>query len=116
MASLAIIPMLKLADQNVRTLHIEPTDACNAACPQCLRETDTAFDKNDLHHLTIEQIKTIISDDDIRQLDKMFMCGNYGDPAAGKHTLEIYRYFRSVNHTITLGMNTNGGSRNIVCW
>jgi MoaA/NifB/PqqE/SkfB family radical SAM enzyme len=108
--------MLKLADQDVRVLHIEPTDACNAACPQCLRETDLTFDKSDLHHLTLEKIKTLVTDDDIRELNKMFMCGNYGDPAAGRHTLEIYRYFRSINPDIVLGMNTNGGLRNVDWW
>jgi len=108
--------MLKLADQNVRVVHIEPTDACNAACPQCLRETDTTFDKNDLHHLTVDQIKLLVSEDTIRNLDKMYMCGDYGDPAAGRHTLEIYRYFRSINPKITLGMNTNGGLRGTDWW
>ena len=108
--------MLKLADQDVKILHIEPTDACNAACPQCARETDVAFDKNDLHHLTVDQIKNIVSEDTIHQLSKIYMCGNYGDPAAGKHTLEIYRYFRKINPSITLGMNTNGGLRNIRWW
>jgi sulfatase maturation enzyme AslB (radical SAM superfamily) len=46
----------------------------------------------------------------------MFMCGNYGDPAAGKHTLDIYRYFRSINPEITLGMNTNGAIQNTAWW
>ena len=108
--------MLKLADQDVKILHLEPTDACNAACPQCARETDTTFDKNNLHHLTVEQIKKLVDDDTIRNLDKMFMCGDYGDPATGKHTLEIYKYFRQLNPTITLGMNTNGGIRNTDWW
>jgi sulfatase maturation enzyme AslB (radical SAM superfamily) len=108
--------MLKLNDQKIQVLHLEPTDACNAACPQCLRETDITFDKNDLHHLTVEQIKSIVDVDTIKNLNKMFMCGTYGDPAAGKHTLEIYRYFRSINPTITLGMNTNGGLRNTSWW
>ena len=99
-----------------KILHLESTDACNAACPQCGRETDTTFDKNNLHHLTVEQIKSIVDVDTIRNLNKMFMCGNYGDPAAGKHTLEIYRYFRSINPTITLGMNTNGGLRSTDWW
>jgi len=108
--------MLKLANQDVRVLHIEPTDACNAACPQCARETDTTFNKTDLHHLTVEQIKNLVSEDTIRNLEKMFMCGDYGDPAAGKHTLEIFQYFRSINPNITLGMNTNGGLRNVDWW
>lgn len=108
--------MLQLNDQKIQVLHLEPTDACNAACPQCLRETDITFDKNDLHHLTVEQIKSIVDVDTIKNLNKMFMCGTYGDPAAGKHTLEIYRYFRSITPTITLGMNTNGGLRNTDWW
>lgn len=108
--------MLKLADKSIKVLHVEPTDACNAACPQCAREVDIRFDKNNLHHLTINDIKKLILDDDIKNLDKMFMCGDYGDPAAGKHTLEIFEYFREINPTITLGMNTNGGLRNPSWW
>jgi MoaA/NifB/PqqE/SkfB family radical SAM enzyme len=46
----------------------------------------------------------------------MFMCGNYGDPAAGKHTLDIFRYFRQINPNITLGMNTNGAINNTQWW
>lgn len=101
---------------NIKILHIEPTDACNAACPQCARETDTTFNKNNLHHLTVAQIKKLVSEDFIRNLDKMFMCGVYGDPAAGKHTLEIFKYFRSINPSIVLGMNTNGGLRSTSWW
>ena len=46
----------------------------------------------------------------------MFMCGNYGDPAAGRHTLEIYREFRGINPGIVLGMNTNGGLQSSSWW
>jgi hypothetical protein len=99
-----------------KVLHIEPTDVCQAACPLCARETDVEFDKQQHHHLTVEQIKQQFSEDVIRGLDKMFMCGNYGDPAAGTHTLELYDYFRKVNPTITLGMNTNGGIRGQWWW
>lgn len=99
-----------------KILHLEPTDACNAACPQCPREILSSFDKNQLHHLTVNQIKNLISKEQIQHLDKMFMCGDFGDPAAGKHTLEIYRYFRELNPTITLGMNTNGSLRSTKWW
>ena len=97
-------------------LHLEPTDACQASCPQCARETDVNFDKKDLHHLTVNQITNSLDDNLLTKLDKMFMCGDYGDPAAGRHTLDIYRFFRSVNSTITLGMNTNGGLRDQEWW
>lgn len=107
-----MIPTLMLP----KILHLEPTDACNAACPQCARETDQTFDKNNLHHLTVDQINKLLIPGTIKQLDKMYMCGDYGDPAAGKHTLEIYKHFRSLNPNITLGMNTNGGLRTTDWW
>ena len=102
--------------RDIKVLHIEPTDVCQAACPLCPRETDLGFNRHDQHHLTMKQISAVISDQQIQNLDKMFMCGNYGDPAAGRHTLEIYQYFRSVNPTITLGMNTNGALQNRYWW
>lgn len=97
-----------------KILHLEPTDACNAACPQCLRETDRTFNKKNVHHLTVEKIQSLKID--ITALDKMFMCGNYGDPAAGKYTIKLYQYFRDINPTIALGMNTNGGLRSGNWW
>ena len=99
-----------------KVVHLEPTDVCQAACPLCARETDPAFIKSLKHHLTVEQVQQHLSNDDIAGLDKMFMCGNYGDPAAGTYTLELYDYFRKVNPTITLGMNTNGGIRGQWWW
>lgn len=107
-----MIPMLMLP----KILHLESTDACQAACPQCAREFDTSFDKNNLHHLTVDQINKLLIPGTIKQLDKMYMCGDYGDPAAGKYTLEIYKHFRSLNSNITLGMNTNGGIRTTDWW
>jgi len=107
--------MLKYLE-TVRVLHLEPTDICQAACALCARETDPVFDKDVQHSLTVEDIKRILPEHVIAQLDKMFMCGTYGDPAAGPNTLELYKYFRSVNSDITLGMNTNGGLQNTAWW
>lgn len=99
-----------------KVVHLEPTDVCQAACPLCARELDPTFNKSLRHHLTIEQVQQHVSKKDIANLDKMFMCGNYGDPAAGLHTLQLYRYFRDINPTITLGMNSNGAIQNISWW
>lgn len=99
-----------------KLLHLEPTDVCNLACPMCAREFDHEFQKDNSHHLSLDQIKGILSKEQIRKLDKMFMCGAYGDPAAGKHTMEIYRYFQSVNPFMTLGMNTSGSLRTTDWW
>jgi len=102
--------------RDIKVLHLEPTDVCQAACALCARETDVEFNKHQKHHLTPLQILKHISEEQIRQLDKMFMCGNYGDPAAGKYTLDIYQWIRGLNPNIVLGMNTNGGLQTTFWW
>jgi MoaA/NifB/PqqE/SkfB family radical SAM enzyme len=102
--------------RDVKVLHLEPTDVCQAACALCARETDANFNKNRQHHLDMSQILRVFDQEKIQQLDKMFMCGNYGDPAAGKHTLDIYQEFRRINPNIVLGMNTNGGIQTTFWW
>ena len=93
--------------QNVKIVHLEPTTNCNAACPQCLR-TRTEFEPNEL---SLEDVKTLFDPGVLMQLEKIYMCGNYGDPASARQTLEMYEYFISVNPNLTIGMNTNGGIR-----
>ena len=97
-------------------MHLEPTDVCQAACPQCAREVDANFNRDAMNHLTVADIKQHLSDDIIRNLDKMYMCGNYGDPAAGRYTVDIFKYFRKINPNIVLGMNTNGAINNTSWW
>jgi len=110
--------MSKLFDlPNIKVLHIEPTTVCNAACPQCHRE-DLSYYNHSVHQseLTVEQCKNLFGDKFIKNLNKMFMCGNFGEPAAGRETLDIYQHFRKINPTITFGMNTNGSVRNSQWW
>jgi len=107
---------MTLKHRDIRVLHLEPTDVCQAACPACDRELNPDFNKHQQHHLTVEQIKQTLSFQQLSSLDKMYMCGVYGDPAAGKHTLEIYQWFRHINPTITLGMHSNGGLQNTSWW
>lgn len=102
--------------RNIKVLHLESTDVCQAACPLCARETDKDFRKGFQHHLDMHKIMQVFDVNRISNLNKMFMCGNYGDPAAGKHTLDIYREFRAINPTIVLGMNSNGGIQTPFWW
>ena len=105
-----------LTSRDIRVLHLEPTDVCQASCPQCSRETDRDFDPRIKHNLTIDMLDRILPPEFIANLDKMFMCGNYGDPAANHQTLAIYRWFRKQNDDIILGMNTNGALQTTFWW
>ena len=102
----------------VKILHLEPTSHCNAACPACNRyDSNGQLNPNvKITNLSLEKLQSVISEEFVANLDKMYMCGNHGDPAAGRYTMDIYRWFRSINSSITLGMNTNGAIRSKEWW
>jgi len=102
--------------ETARVLHVEPTDVCQASCPACARETDTTFNKKVHNYHTLRSFKETVPEKLIYRLDKLYMCGNYGDPAANEESKGILSYVREVNSSIVLGMNTNGGLQGRWWW
>ncbi len=103
--------------ENITTIHLEVTEKCNASCLQCDRNKNggevNQYLKN--RELSLEDIKKL-PDEIIKNLKRMFMCGNYGDPIVASSTLDIYRYFRELNPNIRLGMNTNASAGSLDFW
>ena len=102
----------------VRVLHLELTTRCNAACPMCARTAPggRVNPKLPLTELSLDDISTILPESFVRQLDQIYLCGNYGDPIAANDTIEILEYFRAANPSIELGMHTNGSARTASWW
>jgi len=95
---------------NIREIHIEPTSLCNAECPQCARNIHGAgLNPNiQLNSLTINYFTNFFNKDNIKNIDKIFFCGNVGDPCATPDLLDICRYLKTIKPNIVLGINTNG--------
>jgi MoaA/NifB/PqqE/SkfB family radical SAM enzyme len=104
--------------KDIRKIHLEVTQACQAACPMCDRnQNGGALNPHiNLNELTLDDCKRIFTPAFITQLDTMYMCGNLGDPIVAKDTLEIFKYFRQYNSKIWLSMNTNAGARDAKWW
>lgn len=102
----------------IRTVHLEITDSCNAACPMCARNINGGEPNPQLPgtELYIEDIQRIFEPEFIRQLDRLYMCGNYGDPIAARDTLETFQYFRQHNPNIHLSMHTNASAKKPEWW
>lgn len=102
----------------IRTVHLENTQKCQASCPMCDRnQNGGALNPHiDLSELTLEDCKQIFEPEFIAQLNVMYMCGNLGDPIVAKETLEVFEYFRQHNPNMWLSMNTNAGARDEVWW
>lgn len=105
---------------SMRVLHLEPTTVCNLGCPLCVRTDINDYNKTnprlELTTITIEQLSQALPTSVVAGLDKMFMCGNLGDPAAAQNCLEIYQWFRKQNTSIVLGINSNGSLRSQRWW
>ena len=104
---------------DVKSLHIELTDKCNARCPQCIRNDEqTCKPHNWLINveLSIEDIKSILPENDLKNIQRINFCGNYGDPLVTKDFLDIIKYVYSVNESIEIEVSTNGSLRTEEWW
>jgi MoaA/NifB/PqqE/SkfB family radical SAM enzyme len=110
--------MYKVSD--IKEVHLEITQRCNAACPMCDRNHNGGEVNRHIRgaeqELSLEDIMVIFPPDFIKQLKTMYMCGNLGDPISARDTLEVFRYFRECNPNIWLSMNTNAGARDAEWW
>jgi MoaA/NifB/PqqE/SkfB family radical SAM enzyme len=102
----------------IRDIHLEITNKCQARCPMCARRTQGGpINPNMvLDEINLETFKKWFNESFISQLWNLYMCGNLGDPVVAQDTLEIFKYIRSINSTMTLSMHTNGSARDLKWW
>jgi MoaA/NifB/PqqE/SkfB family radical SAM enzyme len=104
----------------VKQLHIELTNACNAACPMCVRfYRNSPLLRPDLTigEITLDKFQKFFPPDILKPLVKILFCGTQGDPGMARDTLEICQYImENTSDTFVLQMHTNGGMRNPEWW
>ena len=103
---------------DIKNLHIELTNRCNAGCPSCARTgnfpgflSETIFNSG-MHDLSLDDIKSIC--EQLPKVKKVDLCGNYGDPAVAPEFKEIVHYLSSKN--IKSIISTNGAPRKPEYW
>jgi MoaA/NifB/PqqE/SkfB family radical SAM enzyme len=104
--------------KDIKDIHLEITSKCQASCPMCARNIQGGPLNPflELNEITYSNFQKWFSPSFVKQLKKLYMCGNYGDPVVARDTLEIFSYLRFHNPTITLSMNTNGSARDKTFW
>lgn len=100
-------------------LHIELTNACNAACPMCTRfHVNSPLTRPDLEidQITIEKFKQYFPPEVVNKCEVILFCGVHGDPGMAKDLYEICEYIDEVSPKTVIRMNTNGGMRKPEFW
>ncbi len=99
-------------------IHIELTNACNAACPMCPRfHNNSPLTRPDLEigQITLEKFKQYFPEEILRGCNLILFCGVHGDPGMAKDLLEICKYIDSVSNA-AVRVHTNGGMRTPMWW
>jgi MoaA/NifB/PqqE/SkfB family radical SAM enzyme len=104
--------------RQLRIVHLELTHRCNAACPMCARNIHGGALNPDmpLDELSIDDIRRILLPDFVRQLKRIYACGNYGDPMVARDCLPVFRYLREHGPDLHLDLHTNGSARRPDWW
>lgn len=104
--------MAYLSSSQVRELHIELTNHCNAKCPQCGRTNNPALPAG---RWSFEDAKTFLDPAFISSLDHIYFCGNFGDPLMHPQLLEIAQLYRSYG-VKKMSIYTNGSLKDPSWW
>jgi hypothetical protein len=105
--------------EELSQLHIELTNACNAACPMCTRfHLNSPLVRPDLEieQITLEQFKNYFPPEVINKLEMVLFCGVHGDPGMAKDLFEICEYIAETNENCCVRLHTNGGMRKPEFW
>jgi sulfatase maturation enzyme AslB (radical SAM superfamily) len=107
-----------IAYQDIRDVHFEISSLCNASCPWCPRNFwgypyNSGYPEK---NFTLENAKTVFSEDFLKQLVSININGNFGDIVMNPEGPDIVEYFFSVNPNLKVTVSTNGGARDYQFW
>ena len=102
----------------LKSIHIELTNNCQARCPMCARNDHGGLPNPylNLTQWTIEFFKEVITKEVLDTIEKIYFCGNFGDPMLHDDLIDICSYVVSIKPSINIGIHTNGGARKIDWW
>lgn len=106
------------AFNELQQIHLEITNNCQARCPMCSRNIHGGLENPNIkvNGWTFEQYKNIITQEVMDQVDRIYFCGNYGDPLLNNDLLDMIKYTTKSKPTIHLAVHTNGSLRNSDWW
>lgn len=99
--------------KDIRSVHLEISTRCNAACPDCPRNFRGVdiIDSYPVLDMKLDQAKTIFSVEFLKQLNQILINGNHGDFVTASDGLEIVEYFLESNPNLKIEISTNASAK-----
>jgi len=104
--------------KELKAVHIELTNNCQASCPMCARNDHGGLPNPNINinEINLIDFKHIFTVEVLTQLDHIYFCGNYGDPILSNDLLEIVGYCTATNPNLHVAIHTNGSARTTKWW
>jgi MoaA/NifB/PqqE/SkfB family radical SAM enzyme len=102
----------------LKSIHFEISNNCQASCPMCTRNIHGGAENPllTLENWTLDRFRNSVTPEVINQVDKLYFCGNFGDPILNKELLEMCEYAVKIKPSIQVRIHTNGSARNKEWW
>lgn len=102
----------------LKTVHLEISTRCQAACPMCPRNYKSGLENPNLKlaDWTYDEFVKIFDKETLAQLKGVYFCGNFGDPIMNNDLIPMCQYLKDHAPHIDLRIHTNGGARSSVWW
>lgn len=110
---------------DIKQVHFEISNFCNAKCPDCPRENlgiDNTTGKSrfpdwiDTNYLSLETIKKNFNRTLTPNACDFYFCGCFGDALTHPQLIEIIEYINTEFPESFISISTNGGLRNTKYW
>jgi len=104
--------------QDLKSIHLEITNNCQARCPMCARNEHGGLPNPlvKINEWTFEDYKKIFTIDVLNTIEKIYFCGNFGDPMLNNDLIHMCRWTKEVTPHIRIGIHTNGSARPVTWW
>lgn len=102
----------------LRSVHLEITNQCQASCPMCARNNHGALANPLLvdQSWTLGDFTTIFNQEVLNTVRFIYFCGNFGDPILNPNLPAMCLYLKKQMPSVRVHIHTNGGARNSAWW
>lgn len=104
--------------EEIKQVHLEITNNCQASCPMCNRNIDGGLPNPliKINDWSLDDFKKIMNPKLLKQINGYYYCGTFGDPILNNNLIDMCRYTTETAPNVNVTIHTNGGARNESWW
>jgi MoaA/NifB/PqqE/SkfB family radical SAM enzyme len=102
----------------LKEIHLEITNNCQASCPMCPRNINGGLENPLIKKTswTFEDFKIIMNSKVLNQIKGFYMAGDFGDAMLNDDLIDMCQYATDTNPNLYIHIHTNGGARKVSWW